>query len=144
MGRVKIGTSALLLGALLVLAGRAAGVEDKKDDKPALAGVWRQSGGEMLIKFAEKDVLKLFPHGDNDVIVIVCSYTAGKEETVHAKIAALEGKAKDQVKDFLPVGLEFSFQWRAKDGAATIGNVKGDKAPDVLKNHLEGKYEERK
>jgi hypothetical protein len=126
---------------ILALACPAASTDDTAnvDDKPALSGVWVLSGGEMKIEFARKDVMKLFPHGESEVIIVVCQYAAGKDDTVKAKITGLEGEAKEKVQDMLPVGLEFSFKWSVKNGAATLKEVKGDDV-DLLKAHLEGDY----
>src|SRR5262245_27272613 len=135
---------AVLACGLLALAGLTAFADGNKDDKPALMGVWRMTGGEVKIEFVDKDVMKIFPHGDNDVIVIVCRYMAGKDSVVNAKITALEGKEKDRLKEILPVGLEFNFKWLAKDAAATLDDLKGDKVPPIMKAHLEGKYDQRK
>ncbi len=136
---------AVLACAALALAARPALAEGKKADKdrPALTGVWAQDGGETKIEFGDKDVMKIFPHGDNDVLIVVCSYTAGKDGLVKAKITELGGKAKEKAKDLLPVGLEFSFKWRVKDAAATLDDVTGDKLPEQMKAHLEGKYEKK-
>ena len=46
---------------------------------------------------------------------------------------------KQQVEQKLPVGTEFSFTWKVKGEAATLGDVKGD-AVGPLKSHLEGDY----
>jgi hypothetical protein len=146
MVRVRgLACAAVLACAALVLASRPAPAGDKKSDKdkPALAGVWTQTGGETKIEFADKDVMKIFPHGDNDVIVVVCSYTTGKDGLVKAKITELDGKAKEKAKDLLPVGLEFRFKWQAKDAKATLDDVTGDKVPEQLKSHLEGKYDKK-
>jgi hypothetical protein len=135
---------AVLACGVLALVGLSAAAEDKKDDKDklALSGAWVQKGGEMKIEFCDKDVLKIFPHGDSDVIVVVCGYTAEKGKPVQVKITELEGKAKEKAQEFIPVGLEFSFTWQVKDGVATLGDVKG-KNVDPLKSHLEGKYEKK-
>jgi hypothetical protein len=136
---------------LLALAGVEVGcaptsADEKKDDKDKspLSGTWTRAGGEAKIEFADKGVLKLMPHGDKEVVVIVCSYTAGKGGLVKAKITDIEGKAKDKVKEHLPVGLAFSFKWQVKDATATLDDVKGDDLPEKVKEHLEGKYEQKK
>jgi hypothetical protein len=133
----------LVCGAVLALAGVSASADDKKDakDKPALTGVWALQGGELKLEFADKDVLKIFPHGDAEVIAVVCSYSVEKG-VVKAKITELDGKAKDKAKDILPVGTEFSFKWAVKDGTATLDDVKGDKA-EALRSHMEGKFEKK-
>jgi RNA polymerase sigma factor (sigma-70 family) len=120
--------------------------ENKADkDKAALSGVWTLKGGELRIEFVDKEVMKISPHGENQVIVILCRYTVEKEGLVKAKITDLEGKeeAKEKAKDHVPVGLEFSFKWKVKDNSATLDNVKGDNV-DHLKSHLEGDYELKK
>src|SRR5438105_2290398 len=70
--------------------------EDKKDekDKPGLSGTWVRKGGELKIEFADKDVMKLFPHGKAEVLVITCICTAEKDGLVKAKITDVEGEAK--------------------------------------------------
>src|SRR5206468_3880423 len=109
----------------------------------ALVGVWVQKDGEMKIEFADKDVMKLFPHGDNEVIIIVCSYALEKDQLVKAKITDLEGKAKEKAKELLAPGLKFSFTWQVKNDTATLADVKS-KDVELLKSHLEGKYEQKK
>lgn len=125
--------------AALILIGRSA-ADDK--DKPALSGVWKLQGGEPKIEFADKETLKISPHGDSDVIVIVCKYTVEKEGRIKGKITELQGKeeVKQKAKEILPVGLEFSFKWTVKKDSATLDDMKGDNV-DPLKGHLEGKYE---
>jgi hypothetical protein len=132
---------------LLALAGlnvcaTAAPAEDKKEDKPALSGVWVLKGGEVKIVFSDKNVLKVFPHG-NEVLVVLCKYTSGKEGLVTAKITDFEGKdeVKEKVKEKLPVGTEFSFKWKVKGDTAALDYQKGD---EHLKSHLEGEYERKK
>jgi hypothetical protein len=112
-------------------------------EKPTLSGVWELDGGEMKIDFAKKDVMKLFPHGDSALITVVCEYTVGKDDLVKAKITELAGEAKEKVEKLLPVGLEFSFKWTAKNGTGTLKDVKGEDV-DLLKAHLEGDYGQKK
>ncbi|TMQ33555.1 MAG: hypothetical protein E6K70_12480 [Planctomycetota bacterium] len=138
---VKYGT--VLAYAVLAVAGLATAADDKKDDKPALKGVWALKDSELKLEFSDKDVLKISPHGKDEVFLVVCKYTLEKEGLVKAKITGLEGKAKDKAKEILPVGLKFSFKWQVADATATLDDVKGDNA-DHLKAHLEGKYEEKK
>ncbi len=132
---------AVLACSVLALAGLSAAADDK--DKPALTGVWMQKGGELKIEFCDKDVLKIFPHGDNEVIIVVCNHTIEKDKRVQATITELEGKAKEKAKEFIPVGLVFSFTWQVKDDGATLGDLKG-KNVDTLKGHLEGNYNQKK
>jgi hypothetical protein len=126
--------------AFLALAGPSASADDKGDkDKSAPAGVWQLKDGELRIEFADKGVLKISPHGKDELILILCKYTVEKDGSVKAKVTELAGEAKDKVKDAVPVGYEFSFKWNAKDDAATLDAVKGDNV-EHLKSHLEGKY----
>jgi hypothetical protein len=130
----------LVCGAVLALACVAVWADDKKD-APALSGVWAQQGGQLKLEFADKNVLKISPHGDSELMLIVCSYTTDKG-VVKVKITDLEGKAKEKAKDHLPVGTEFSFKWSVKDATATLDEVKGEKA-DEFRSHLEGKFEKK-
>jgi hypothetical protein len=123
----------------LALAALPAWADDKKDAKGP-AGTWAKKDGELRLEFADKETLRLRPHGDDFGFTIVCSYTA-KDETVKVKIADLEGKAEilEKAKQVLPVGKEFSFTWTVKDGGATLTDLKGENI-DGLKAHLEGEY----
>jgi hypothetical protein len=64
---------------------------------------------------------------------------------VKAKVTGYEGKeqAKKMIMEKLPVGTEFSFKWTVKKDAATLAEVKGEKA-EVFKSHFEGNYEVKK
>jgi RNA polymerase sigma factor (sigma-70 family) len=121
--------------------------EDKEKDKKAAApsGTWVRKEGELKIEFVDKEALKLYPHGENEVIVISCEYSVAKDGRVKAKITDLAGKkdATEKAKERVPVGTEFSFRWEVKEGVATASDLKGDKA-DGLKSHLEGDYAEKK
>jgi hypothetical protein len=144
MRRKTLGCGAVLACAVLALAGLTASADEKKNDPAAPSGVWVLKGGETTIEFAGKDVMKLHPHGEKGGITIVCKYTA-KEGRVKGTVSDFEGKEefKAKVKEILPVGLEFSFRWQAKGDAATLDELKGDKA-EGLKSHLEGQYERKK
>lgn len=131
--------SFLLAGVLTLLAPWVR-AEDKK--QPALPpGVWGLQGGEMKLEFAEKNVLKLYPHGSAAIVSVVCAYTV-KDGQVKAKITELDGSARDKVQQVLPLGTEFEFRWKATGDAATLDEVKGAKV-DLLKGHMEGKYEKK-
>jgi hypothetical protein len=135
----------VLACSLFLLAGLSTSADDKKD-KPVLSGTWVQKEGEHKIEFADKNVMNVFPHGENKVIVIVCEYTFEKENRVKAKITGFEGssdEAKNTVKEIIPVGTEFSFRWKVKDDNAKLDDLKCDKA-EQLKSHLEGDYEQKK
>src|SRR5262245_51931504 len=131
---------AALACGVLVLGGLSVAADDKKDDKdkPAPTGAWVQQEGQLKIDFSAKDALKIYPHGD-DTIVLVCEYTA-KKGLIKVKITDVEGtkdEAKEKVKEKLPVGTEFTFQWKDKDRTATISDLKGggDNA-ELLKSRL--------
>jgi hypothetical protein len=136
----------LLACSVFTLADPPAAAGEKKDkDKPGLSGVWMLKGGETKIEFSDKNVLKISPHGDNDVIVVICAYTAGKAGLVKAKITDFEGKdeLKKKVKEMLAIGSAFTFRWQARDDTAKLGDLKG-KEVELLKSHLEGEYSRRK
>src|SRR5207302_1797955 len=65
---------ALLACAVLALATPGANADGKKKDKdrPRLSGTWARQEGEMKIEFSDKDVMKIVPHGEKKVIVVVC------------------------------------------------------------------------
>jgi hypothetical protein len=78
------------------------------------------------------------------MLLVLCRYTVKKGQ-VKAKITGFEGNADilAKVKEKLPVGSEFSFTWEVKGDAGTLDELKGDQA-DLLRSHLEGKYERKK
>ena len=134
---------AVLAGAVLVLAGFSAPAEGQKDKgKAALQGLWVQQGGNLKIEFCDKEVLKISPHGDDQVILVVCSYTVAKDKRIQAKITELEGNKAAKAKEVLPVGMEFNFTWEVKDGVATLGDLQG-KNVEPLKSHMEGKFDKK-
>jgi RNA polymerase sigma factor (sigma-70 family) len=116
---------------------------DEKDEKPALTGKWLKKDAEPILQF-EKDSFRFSPHGANEVIVLICEYTRDND-VVKAKVTGYEGKeqAKKMIMEKLPVGTEFSFKWTVKKDAATLAEVKGEKA-EVFKSHFEGNYEVKK
>jgi len=132
----------VLACAAVVLAGLSVAADDKAEAAPP--GVWVQTGGEHKIEFADKGVMKIYPHGGKAEIAIVCKCTAEKDGRVKAKVTGYEAKdeAKNKLKEFVPVGLEFSFKWQVKDDKAMLDDLKGDKT-EVLKSHLEGKYDKK-
>lgn len=135
MNRRTFLASAALVAAAVIAAPTIA------DDKKMLEGSWQLAGGEARIDFT-KDEIKISPHNKDEVILIVCTYTVEKDGVVKAKVSELQGTAKDKAKDKIPAGLEFSFKWQAKDGAATLDDVKGENV-DLFRSHLEGKYEKK-
>jgi hypothetical protein len=145
MRRTTLKYGKVLACAVLVLAGLSVSADDKKEDKDksALTGVWTRKEGELKIEFSDKNVIKISPHGKDDVHVVLCKYTLEKDGLVKAQITDHEGKEKAKAKEILPVGLTFSFQWKVKDGTATLDDLKGEKV-ELLKAHLEGKYDQKK
>src|SRR5262245_47521965 len=135
----------VLACGLLALVSLAATADDKKGDKPALSGTWGMKDGEVKIVFADKGVMKIAPHGDSDVIAIVCDYTVRKEGLVKATVTGFEGKedVKKHVAEKLPVGTEFSFRWTVKKDTAKLDDVKCEKV-EQIKSHLEGEYHRKK
>ena len=124
-------------------APAAPGVPVATENRPGLSGLWSRKEGEGKIDFSDKDVMKISPHGKDEVILIRCEYTVDKEGRVKAKVTELEGKEKDKVKEVVPVGLKFSFKWQVKKDSATLDDVKGDNV-DAFKAHLEGEYDLKK
>ena len=131
----------------LALFSTSTAADDKKEgkDKPALSGAWLRKEGELKIEFSDKDVMKIFPHGENGPLALLFNCTVEKDGRIKAKLTEVEGKdeVKEKVKQKLPAGLEFSFQWKVKDNSATLDDMKGDHV-DQLKSHLEGDYEQKK
>jgi hypothetical protein len=136
---------AVLACGVLVLAGRPATGGDK-GTKPSLSGSWGKKAGELTIEFADKDVLKIVPHGDPAVLVVLCNYTAAKEGLVKVKVTGFEGKeeVKKKVAGYIPVGLQFGFKWTVQGDAARLDDLtgKGDSI-EILKSHLEGEFEKK-
>jgi hypothetical protein len=138
--RVALACSAFILVSL------SASANDEKDkDKPALSGVWMLKEGETKIEFSEKNVMTICPHGDSNVIALVCEYTLEREGLVKAKITNLGGKDEVQkiVQEMLPVGTEFRFKWKVTDDAAKLDDLMGEKV-EPLRSHLEGEYRQMK
>jgi hypothetical protein len=140
--RRMLAGGAVLAAVVMVLAGLSASARGQTDKGKLLEGVWAQQGGNLKIEFCDKKVVKISPHGDDQVILVVCSYTVAKDQRVQVKITELEGNKAAKAKEVLPIGLEFSFTWQVKDGVATLGDVQG-KNVDMLKSHLEGKFDKK-
>jgi hypothetical protein len=136
----------VLACSVFILTILSASADDKSDKgKPAFSGIWNLKGGETTIEFSDKNVVKIWPHGESNVIAVICEYTAEKEELVKAKISTFEGDedAREKVKEILPVGTEFSFKWKLTDDVAKLDDVKCDKV-EHLKSHLEGEYSRKR
>jgi hypothetical protein len=143
-GALLVCGTAALVG---VSAGAARPVAADDKDAPTLTGIWVKKDAELKIDFSTKGVMKVYPHGENEVLVVVCDYACDKDGLVKAKITGFEGKAeaKKMAAEKLPVGTEFRFKWKAKDDTATLADLKDDKDKvEILKNHLEGEYGQKK
>jgi RNA polymerase sigma factor (sigma-70 family) len=126
--------------------------EDRKQEAPerkqeapkSLAGTWVKKEGELKIEFTNKE-LKIYPHGENKVIVVICGYTLEKDALVKAKITGFDGNedAKKTIAEKIPVGTEFTFKWKTNKDSATLEDAKCEKS-DMVKSHLEGEYGEKK
>ena len=137
---LRLSRRSLLVAGIVALIAPWTRADDKKD--AALPpGVWGLQGGEMKLEFANKNVLKLYPHGTAEVVAIVCNY-ALKDGRVKAKVTELDGTAKDKIQKVVPLGLEFNFRWKPSGDMAALEDVKGEKV-ELLKSHLEGKYEKK-
>src|SRR5262249_32710280 len=109
--------------------GGGATADGKKGDRPALSGIWGKKDGALEIEFADKNVMKIAPHGDSAVLAIVCDYTVEKEGLVKAKVTGADGKgeAKKHVEERLPAGTKFTFKWTVKADTAKLDGLTGDK-----------------
>jgi hypothetical protein len=143
MKRNIFGCGALLVCGVLTFAGHSTLADDEKGDKdkPSLSGSWEKKDAEPKLKFTTEGELTIYPHGDNLNIQIECSYTVTKEGLVKAKVKSLGGTEKvvEQVKNVVPVGMEFQFKWKVEGGTATLDEVEGKDA-DPVKSRLEGDY----
>lgn len=146
--RARISSLLLACGILLTAMQLAASGEKTSEnakDNPALSGNWVQKDGEPKIEFADKNVLKLCPHGDSAIIAVVCKYTVDKAGLIEAKITEIEGNedAKQWAREMLPPGTPFSFKWTVKDDTARLEDLKGEQV-EHMKSRLEGEYTQKK
>lgn len=131
----------LAVGAL-ALAGLSARADEKKDAKGP-TGSWAHKERELRLEFADKETLRIQPHGDKANFTIVCGYIQ-KDGVVKAKITDLEGNAEilEKAKAVLPVGKEFSFTWRVKDDTASLEDLKGENT-ESIKARMEGEFKKQ-
>jgi hypothetical protein len=130
-----------LLGyAALVLVGSRVQADDKSD-KPTLSGSWGMKDSEPTLKFTPEGGLTIYPHGEDNAILIKCSYTLSKEGLVKAKVTDIDAPEKviEQVKNVISIGLEFEFNWKADGDKAKLEGMEG-KDVDHIKARLEGEY----
>jgi hypothetical protein len=140
MLRTMLSRRALLGYAVLVLAGGRVRADDK-GDKPTLSGSWGMKDSEPMLAFTREGGMTIYPHGDKNTIQIECSYTLSKEGLVKAKVKDIDAPEQvlEQVKQVVPIGLEFQFKWRADGDKATLEGMEG-KDIDHIKGRLEGEY----
>ncbi len=129
----------------VVLLSTLAALADEGKDAKSLSGSWEKKSGQVKFAFSDKDVMKIYPHGDQFGFAIVCKYSIEKDGRIKAKITDLDAKdeIKDKVKGVAPVGLEFNFKYEIKNDTVTLDDIKGENV-DALKSHLEGEYELKK
>lgn len=140
MLRTMFSRRTLLGYAALILAGSRVQADDKSD-KPTLSGSWGKKDSEPTLEFTREGGLTIYPHGDNNAIKIECSYALSKEGLVKAKVKDIDAPEKviEQVKNVMPIGLEFEFNWKADGDKATLEGMEG-KDVDHIKARLEGEY----
>lgn len=131
----------LFAGTLVVaLAAGPAAADDK--DKVTLSGTWTREANGLDLKFAfSKETFKFAVFGGENGVTITCKYAVEKDGTVKATVTKVEEKGNFPSKP--PDGLEFSFQWKVKDGTASLDDLKG---PDLAeaKAIVEGEYAKKK
>ncbi len=129
----------------VVLLSTLAALADEGKDAKSLSGSWEKKSGQVKFAFSDKDVMKIYPHGDQFGFAIVCKYTVEKDGRVKAKITDVDAKdeIKQKVKDVAPVGLEFNFKYAVSGDTVTLDDFQGDNIYQ-LKTHLEGEYESKK
>jgi hypothetical protein len=137
-------TRRTLLGyAALILAGGRVRADDK-GDKPTLSGSWAKKDSEPTLEFTPEGELTIRPHGNDNAIRVECSYTVTKDGLVKAKITGLDAPEKviEQLKQIVPIGLEFEFKWKVDGDKATLEGMEGKEGKDVdhIKSRLEGEY----
>jgi hypothetical protein len=129
--------------AALVLAGSRVQADDKTD-KLTLSGSWGKKDSEPTLKFTREGGLTIHPHGDDNAILIECSYTLSKEGLVKVKVKNIDAPEKviEQVKNVISIGQEFEFHWKADGDKATLEGIEG-KDVDPIKDRLEGGYSKK-
>jgi hypothetical protein len=142
--RQSIELVALLACTVLVAAATRVSADDAKKDA-SLSGSWEKKSGQVKFAFGDKDVLKIYPHGEQFGFAIVCKYSVEKDGRLKLKVTEIDANddVKQKVKDIAPVGLEFSFKYEIKNDAVTVDDLKGENV-DAFKSHLEGEYEAKK
>ena len=137
MPRTLLRRRALLSYAALVLVGSLV----RADDKPTLSGSWGKKDSEPTLEFKQESGLTIYPHGDDNAIQIECSYKLSKDGIVKVKVKDINAPEKvlEQVKQVVPIGLEFEFKWKVDGEKATLEEMEG-KDIDHIKMRLEGEY----
>jgi hypothetical protein len=134
----------LLACAAVLLVGLNVSADEGKEGN-SLKGSWEKKAGETKFVFSDKEVMKIYPHGDKFELAIVCKYTMEKDGRIKVKVTDLDAKdeLKDKVKNVVPVGLEFNFKYEIKNDTVTLDDLKGENI-EGLKSHIEGEYEVKK
>lgn len=132
-----------LLAALAGLVFAAPALADDKIKAPT--GTWAKKGGMLRLEFPEKGVIKLHPHGDQEVVVLIGKFTVDKDGIVKVKITDYDGNddIKKKLKAAVPEGTSFKFKWSVDGEEATIADLEGENVEN-LRSHLEGKFEAKK
>ena len=116
--------------------------EDKKDEKPALSGMWtREAGGlELKVEFVGKDMVKMSAMADENGVTVTSKYEV-KDGVVKAKVTKVE--IKGQFNAAPKEGLDFTFKWKAKGDTATLDDFEGEGLENA-KPVVEGEYTKKK
>lgn len=116
--------------------------EDKKDEKPALAGTWtREANGlDLKVEFVGKDTIKMSAMADENGVTVTSKYTV-KDGLVKAKVTKVE--IKGQFNAAPKEGLEFTFKWKVKGETATLDDFEGEGLENA-KPVVEGEYAKKK
>ena len=140
MPRTLLRRRALLSYLALILVGGLV----RADDKPTLSGSWGKKDSEPTLEFKEEGDLTIYPHGDGKAIQIECSYKLSKDGVVKVKVKDIGAPEKvlEQIKQVVPIGLEFEFRWKVDGEKATLEEMEG-KDIEHIKMRFEGEYEKR-
>ncbi|MBP3959631.1 hypothetical protein J8F10_30670 [Gemmata sp. G18] len=128
----------LVAGCALALVAFSAGAEDKKEDPKAVTTWLREVNGiDLKFEFGKDTATFNVTSGDNGVVVK--AKLTKEKDVLTAEFTDVEEKGTFPSKP--KKGDKISFKWVAKDGTATLSELKGaDDAKDVL----EGEYKLKK
>ena len=100
--------------SLLGLTCASVPAEAREEEQPAPSGTWGKKDAELKIEFVDKNVLKIIPHADSTILVIVCEYTVEKGGVIWACVP--DGDANK----FVVNGRVFAFD--AEDFSDVLGD----------------------